>query len=228
MATLNASKWGFISSNNQSSHAAARGATTGTVTINPTNSVISPIEYAKLAGRGRGSTVYRVVRTFYYFDTSGITGTVSSATINILGNTTTNADVIVIPSTAFSGDGSTNLVGTDIDDITFVTSYSNAYTLWANSNNSITLKSQARTDIQNNNYFICAVIQSTNDYSDTEPASTGQINSGINFGTTAYLDYTVAASGPANLTSLSGITKANITNVNTITLANISSINGVS
>lgn len=228
MATLNASKWGFVNSNNQSTHAAARGATTGTVTVNPTISTSSPIEYTRLAGRSRGSFIYRVTRTFYYFNTSGITGTVSAASINIQGNTSTDADVIVIPSTAFGGIGTSNLVGTDIDNVTFDTSYSNEYTGWANSNNSITLKAQARTDIQNNNYFICAVVQYDNDYSDTALAINDQLNSGIDFGTTAYLDYTVAASGPANVTSAKGIAKADIASINTIAIADISSINSVS
>jgi hypothetical protein len=229
MATLNASKWGFVTSGNQSTHAAARGATTGTVAVNPTSTATAPIEYTRLAGRGRGSFIYRVTRTFYYFDTSGITNAVSAASINILGSTQTNADVIVIPSTAFSGDGSTNLVGTDIDNVTFNTNYSDEYSSWASSNNSITLKSQARTDIQNNNYFICATIQYDNDYLNTDPGSNGQRNSSINFGTTAYLDYTESTpSGPTNVASFAGIAKASISKLSAVTFGDITNINGVS
>lgn len=228
MATLNASKWGFINVPNQSTHAAARGATTGTATVNPTTSQNAPIEYTRLAGRGRGSNAYRVARTFYYFDTSGITGTVSSATLNIKGTTTANADVIVVPSNAFSGDGSTNLANADINNLQFSNSYGDEYTGWTNnnSNNAITLKSQARTDIQNDDYFICAVVQYDNDYLNTDPGTNvGQLNNGINFVTTAYLDYQVASA--SNITSLNTITRSDITSFNTIALADIDSINTI-
>ena len=227
MATLNASKWGFITSNNQTTHAAARGATTGTATSNPAGfSTSTAIEYAKLAGRGRGSFAYRVKRAFFYFDTSGITGTVSAASVNIVGSSAANTNVIVIPSTAFSGDGSTNLVGTDIDNVTFDTIYGAEFTGWATSGTiSMTLRSTALSDIQNNNYFICAIVQFANDFSDTEPASTGQLNNGINYFTTPFLDFTVAAA--SNITSLNTIARANITSFDTIALANIDKINTI-
>lgn len=227
MATLNASKWGLITSNNQTTHAAARGATTGTVTSNPTNvSISTAIEYAKIAGRGRGSNAYRVKRAFFYFDTSGITGTVSAASVNVVGVSNANTSVIVIPSDAFSGDGSTNLASTDIDNVTFDTSYGAEFTGWATSGTiSMTLRSTALSDIQNNNYFICAIVQFANDFSDTEPASTGQLNNGINYFTTPFLDFTVAAT--SNITSLNTIARANITSFDTIALANIDKINTI-
>jgi len=229
MATLNASKWGFITSNNQSSQTAARDATTGAATANPTNSQNAPIEYVRLAGRGFGSSVYRVTRTFYYFDTSGITGTLTgTTTLNIKGTTVANADIIVVPSTAFSGDGSTNLANADINNISFNTSYASQTTGWTNnnSNNALSLRSPAAADIQNNDYFICAVIQYDNDYLNIDPGTTvGQLNNGINFGTTAYLDYQVASS--SDITSLNGIARASITSFNTIALANIDQINGI-
>jgi len=229
MATLNASKWGFITTGNQTSFVAARGATTGTVTVNPTTSQYPTIEYSKLAGRSRGSYNYKVTRTFYYFDTSGITSTVSSATINIKDyGVFANADVIVVPSTAFSGDGSTNLVGADINNITYNTDYSLLFSSWSTGNNSITLRSQALSDIENNDYFICAVIEHGHDYLNAEDLATGGYNNGVDFSTTAYLDYTVAATGPANITSVKGIAKANIASINTIAIADISSINSVS
>ena len=108
-----------------------------------------------------------------------MTGTVSSATINIRGINNFDADVIVVPSTAFSGDGSTNLVGADINNLTFNTDYSDEYASWSTSNNAITLKSQAESDIQNNNYFICAVIQYDNDFLDSEPGSLVTLDAGI-------------------------------------------------
>ena len=42
------------------------------------------------------------------------------------------------------------------------------------------------------------------------------------------IDYTAAASGPANLTSHNGIAKASITSINGIAMANITTLNGIS
>ena len=42
------------------------------------------------------------------------------------------------------------------------------------------------------------------------------------------IDYTAAASGPANLTSHNGIAKASITSINGIAIANITTLNGIS
>lgn len=228
MATLNASKWGRLGYTGGGTHSTARNAATANSTsVNPTFSSDDGASYKVASGR-RGNT-YTIYRAFYYFDTSGITGTVSAASINITGYNIATADVIVVPSTAFSGDGSTDIVAGDYNNLSFNTNYGTEFTSWTSSgNNSITLASTALSDIQNNNYFICALIQYDNDYSNVDAGTIVTYQAGIAFGTTAYLDYTEAASGPANVVSLSGITKANITNVNTITLANISSINGVS
>jgi hypothetical protein len=231
MATLNASKWGYILSSNYSTHDGVRDATTGfSRAANPTNTV-DAIAYRRFTGRGRGNS-YQIRRAFYYFDTSGITGTVSGATLNIKGGGA-GADVIVVGSTAFGGDGSSDLTTADYDNVLFGTHESNSFSFSSGqitTNNSITLLSGAMTKIQINDAFIVAVLQYDNDHQDTDPGSnTEQVNQ-IDYSTTGYLDYTetAAPSGPSNLTSLSGITKANIANVNTITLANISSINGVS
>ena len=42
------------------------------------------------------------------------------------------------------------------------------------------------------------------------------------------IDYTAAASGPANLTSYNGIAKASITSINGIAIANVTTLNGIS
>jgi hypothetical protein len=227
MATLNASKWSKATIASQTTHAAARGSTATSFFNNQTNSTTGA-EYRKQSGRR--STVYTTIRSFYYFDTSGITGTVTAATINITGNAIGGtADIIVCPSTAFSGDGSTNFAAAEYGNISFNTNYTNEYTGWNNSsNNSITLKSTALSNIQSNDYFICAVLQHDNDYSNSEPGTFLTSNIGINYTATAYLDYTEAASGPANVASFLGVTKANISTINTISLGDISELNGIS
>ena len=230
MATLDASKTGRAFVFGKSSHAAARDATTANgVAVDPSYSSGAAIQYARAAGRSGNS--FSIYRTFYYFDTSGITGDVSSATLNILGASAESATVKIVPSTAFGGDGSADIVVGDFNNVTFDDSYSpSGFTGWDDGlNNSIILRTAAANDIRDNDYFICAVIEYTYDYGDTDPGSTTSVASGINYATAAYLDYTEAgASGPANLTSFNNIAKASITNINGITLANITTLNGIS
>tara|TARA_R100000030_G_scaffold46146_2_gene34866 strand:+ start:529 stop:1239 length:711 start_codon:yes stop_codon:yes gene_type:complete len=236
MATLNASKWGRLALTNQSSHANARDGTTANITsVNPTFQTANAIQYSY--SLGRSGNVFSVYRVFYYFDTSGITGDVTNSTLNIRGGSSANsATFIIVPSTAFGGDGSADIVNTDFNNITFNTTYGAGTSGWsASGNNALAFKSNtsaespANAAIRDNDYFICAVIEFTSDFSDSQPGSTGTTNNGINFSTTAYLDYDEAgAAGPANLTSYNGIAKASITNINGITMANITTLNGIS
>ena len=229
MPTLNASKWGYVVSSNFSTHAAARGQSTGnSVVVGPSSGTAEAVRYRRFSAKG-GSTFYAVQRAFYYFDTSGITGTVTAATLNVQGALSADSNTIIVPSTAFSGDGSTNLATSDLGNVAFNTTYAAGFTGWATSGNiSMALRSTALSDIQNNNAFICAILQFDNDFSDSELTSNDDLGNGINYGTTAYLDYTVAGAGPSDVTSLSGIAKADITSVNSIAIADITSINTVS
>ena len=235
MATLNASKWGRLALTNQSSHANARdGTTANTTSVNPTFQTSNAIQYT--FSLGRSGNVFSIYRVFYYFATSGITGDVTDSTLNILGASSNSAQFIVVPSTAFGGDGSADIVAADYNNITFDTSYGAGASGWSSSgNNALAFRSNtsaesaANAAIRDNDYFICAVIEFTSDFSDSQPGSTGTTNNGINFSTTAYLDYDEAgAAGPANLTSYNGIAKSSITNINGITMANITTINGIS
>ena len=231
MPTLNATKWGHIVSSNYSSHAAARGASSGnSVSSNPSSGTVDAIRYRRFSAKG--STFYAITRAFYYFDTSAITGTVSSATLNIRsGDHVLGNDVIVVQSTAFSGDGSTDLVTADYNNVNFTSTRSSNTTYDRGVNNAITLNATALTEIQNNNAFIVAVLQYYNDQQDSALGSNTDLANEINYATTGYLDYTVSGgggTGPANLTSLNGIAKADITSINTIAIADISSINSVS
>lgn len=61
------------------------------------------ISYIFSAGRGRGGGTHQITRSFFHFDVSAITGTVSSLTLNIVGATNTSSDLIVLKSTAFGG-----------------------------------------------------------------------------------------------------------------------------
>ena len=65
---------------------------------------------------GRGSNVYWCGRCFFAFDTSGITGTVASATLKLYGFSQDTADIIVVKAT--KPDLSTNIASADFDAIT--------------------------------------------------------------------------------------------------------------
>lgn len=225
MATLNATKWGYMRSISSATFSTVRSSNGFTVANSPTN-IVSSVEY--VASSGRGSLTHSLRRAYFTFDVSSITGTVSSLSLNFRTSTTAGVGFRVVKSTAFGGSNS-NLATSEFANIDTSTPYSNSITGAASNPFSMTLNSDAESDVQSNSYFICAVIQNDNDY--TATASTSAYNKAmqINWALTPYLEFTeTAASGPANLTSLNGIAKASITSFNTITLANITSINTVS
>ena len=223
-----------------SPYSSARSATTGTVsgTTGATNSA----GIVRFGSRG-GSPPVRIRRLFLDFDTSGITVTPSSANLKFTINaqplgTTTDSNLIAVKSDAFTG-ASDVLQSSDYDNIDISTPYTaeiDSESASAGDTITVALNSDALSDIAANDNFRLALISHAHDFTNSEPSDTLSRELTIrtaNYSTVASrptISYVagVAASGPANLTSLSGITKANIANVNTITLANISSINGVS
>ena len=229
MATLNASKWGRAARTAQTSHANARDGTTATATlVNPTTGTYG-MRYQQQSGRS--GLAWHVYRTFYYFDTSGITGNVTDSSLNILGSLDQTATVIIVPSTAFGGDGSADLIADDFNNVTFDT-YGANFSAWDDGlNNSMNLRSHTNAEgvpnaaIRDNDYFICAVIEYTYDYSDTAPMAATIASSGINHATVAYLDYTEASSGYAN--DVMGVATANIGKVLGVATANIGKVIGV-
>jgi len=225
MATLNATKWGYIRSISSATFSTVRSSNGFTVANNPTTAA-SSVEY--IASSGRGSLTHSLRRAYFTFDVSSITGTVSSLSLKFRTDTTAGVGFRVVRSSAFGGSNS-NLATSQFANIDTSTPYSDSITGASANPFSMTLNSDAESDVQSNSYFICAVIQNDNDYTATAATSAYNKAMNINWALTPYLEYTetAGASGPANLTSLNGIAKASITNVNTITLANITSINTI-
>ena len=222
MPALNASKKGLIVGTTQTTQAAARDATTGTHN-DATGGESLAIQWFRSSGRGGGSMRY--IRTFLYFNTSGITSTVSSATLVIRGSGTNNdADVIGVKSTAFGGDGGTDLADDDFNNLYYSTTYTNELTSWNTSgDNNFTLTSDALNDIKNNNAFIIALVEADSDYSDTDTSDTAD-DVGINFSLAGYtsINYTLAPTGYGN--NIIGVSSANISTVNAVATANIEKI----
>ena len=217
---------GKVESGNLSSHAAARGASTGTAAASDTSTV--GIKYFKTSGRGAATV--NIARSFFFFDTSGVTGTVSSATLSItVGNNIGSVDIIPIKSDAFGGDGGTALANADFNNVDFSTPYASQTTDHpASETVTFTLNATALTDIKNNNAFIVALLESDHDFSDSDP---GDINKtlAIKFseqsGTSSdpKLSYTLATGYSHDIM---GLAAASIGKVNTVATANVGKVSG--
>ena len=241
MPNLYASLDGRISTGIETSWSNARDDTSGTVYDVETRSSVF-IEVARFASRGGGNT-YRIARSFMYFDTSGITGTVSAATIKIRGYPGDDASIVALKSTAYGGDGGTALASGDFDAITgwttgasaesSVTKYSNTITSgsWSTSGyNDLTGTSDLSADMQNNNAVIICFIDYTHDLLNSALTSNGQDNIGAyytNYSGTSrdpYIEYTVAT-GYGN--TVNGVAAASIGKINGVATASISKVIGI-
>ena len=147
---------------------------------------------------GRGGNTYNIGRYFIEFDTSGITDTLSDATLKIYGRTPSGTlDVILLKSsqTGAVGTGDFNEItngatplgnsdgsGAGTFASTSVVEYSAELSTWSTSGyNDIALNSTALADIKNNSTFNCVLIGHDYDYLD-------QAVSGALYRTTFYQD----------------------------------------
>ena len=169
----------------------------------------------------------RFKRVFLAFDTSGITGTLSAAHIDVNGGSGSDPnpnDTIMIKSTAFGGDGGTALSTSDhFSSLDYSTAYSSELTTWSTGNNEYTLTAAALADIKNNDEFIVAIIDNDNDYANSATTATADIT--IDFDVTITLDYALAATGYSN--TVMGVASANIGKVTGVATANIETVIGV-
>jgi len=196
------------------------------------------------SGRG-GGTTFRVERSFMYFDTSGITGTVASARFEIVGSSGDDGSVIAVKSNAFGGDGGTALSTGDFDAMpgwtdgasqaSNVTTYSEAFestsgTWNVSSQNNLTATSDLLADMKNNDVVIVCFLDYTNDYLNVTPSSAGTTNLGARFfeassaGQRPRIDFTLAT---GYTHTVLGVAAANIGKVNTVATANIGKINSL-
>jgi len=172
----------------------------------------------------------RFKRVFLHFDTSGITGTVSAAHIDINGTDGAGGnpdpnDTIMIKSTAFGGDGGTALATSDhFSSLDYSTAYSSELTTWSQGNNEYTLTAAALADIKNNDHFTLAIIDHDNDY--VNSANTAVSDISIDFNVTITLDFTLAASS-GYTHDVNGVAAASIGKVNSVATASIGKINSV-
>jgi len=234
---------GAVVSSTLSAWADARDDTDGSSVVLSGSSTSSFTNVSRFGGR-RGGNTYKVIRSFMYFDTSGITGTVSAATIKVFGKTANDGSIIAVKSTAFGGDGGTALATTDLDAITGYSAGSslagNATTYgpqiltssWSTSGyNDFTGTSDLRSDMETQNVVIICFMDYTNDYLNSAVGSNTILECGAyytdNAGTSndPYIEYTVSASGYTH--DVSGVAAASIGKVNYVATASIGKINSV-
>jgi len=234
MPTLTVSTTAHIRGSTNSTFSNARE-DNGSFIVNGGSGNVNPaVEYIFSSGRGGGT--HRMHRTYLDFDTSGISGTVSSATLNIESLGSNSGDIIGLKTTAFGGSGGGTLSAASFfSTIDYTTAYTAEISTWeagagkSAANNAITLNSTARSDMQNNARLQIALVNHTYDYANSGASGAVTEQNAIAFDSVINIDYTIgAASGPANLTSHNGIAKASITSINGITMANITTLNGIS
>ena len=202
----------------------SRGATTGS--LGDASGVSETFAVGANMFSGRGATTYRVYRSFFEFDTSSITQTLSSATLKIyFDNDSGNANVIAIRSDAFGGGA---LASDDFNNVAFTTPYSAEVNTTSNGVASITLNATALADIKDNDDFIFALVNYDYDYSNTAP-TTAQNYVAVHFADTSttsnkpQIDYTVA--GYSN--DVISVAASNVGKVNGVATASIEKVIGV-
>ena len=218
MATIDVNRQGF-------GQGIANG-TFSTARSNAASAVTDAVSGTETVQYFKGRTK-RFKRAFLHFDTSGITGTLSAAHIDITGNGSSPDpnDTIMVKSTAFGGDGGTALATSDhFSSLDYSTAYSDELTSWSTSgNNEFTLTAAALADIKNNDHFTLAIIDNDNDYANSDATATSDI--AIDFDVTITLDYSVAASGYGH--DVIGVAASSVGKVNSVATASIGKINSV-
>ena len=224
---------GAVYSSNQSSWANAYSVSSGTADSNDSASGASTVA-GVFKDTSRGAA-YRVHRLFFYFDTSGITGTVDSATLKLYGKnplgTETTKNVIAVKSTAHGGDGGTALHNDDINNIDTSTPYSSQTSSWSTSGyNDIVLNSTARDHMSSQDYLLVAVINYEYDYSNSEPSSDGVYSNGVYFADnsgTSKDPYIIYQESTGYSNKVIGVAGGNIGKVLGVSAANIDKVTGV-
>ena len=235
---------GRCSISNQSSWANARDHNGSGGAVLTSSSADGSFTLVNRSATRSGGVAYGIARSFMYFDTSGITGTVATATIKIHGSSGNDGSIIAVKSTAFGGDGGTALASTDLDNISGFSAGSSLdgsatvyapqilTTNWSTSGyNDMTGTSDLRADMQNNNVVIICFMDYTNDYLNVAPTSNAALNVGGRFtesggsGTSQdpYIEYTLG--GYAN--NVNGALAIKIGKVKGVATANIDKIIGV-
>ena len=203
----------------------ARTANAASVDTSPSGNSSNIVQYFKSSGRGGGTIRFK--RVFVYFDTSGVTDTVASANIRVTGYSgagSATADTLFVVSTAFGGDGSSNLTTAEFNDVDYTktrTAVINAGSYLTGTNEYV-VNADGRTQIRDASALILALIEEDADLDEDEGSDAARgisINMSVNF----TLAYTLAGYG----NDIIGVSSGNIATVKGVETANISQVIGV-
>lgn len=172
-----------------SSWATCHDAATGDEVSSADNSVVDAIKVRRLTTKANNDFTIR--RCFFYFDTSGVVGTILSCDLVIEG--LTNADNTVA---AQEGTQAATLTTADYDAFTGSTF---GTTAWSTGTNTISFNSTGLAAINQAGTTKVCVRDNTWDVADSEPATDGTRNSGMYFADNGsnipYLSLTIEGSG---------------------------------
>ena len=211
MATIYAhTNDGYVVRYVQSSWSNARAYTAGTASSSTGTQLVTGVSGERVAARG-GGYAFSIYRSFFFFDTSGISSNVDSATFKVYGSVNTGGDLIAVKSnsdieTLGSADFG-SIVGWNTttdgsgggDNESNVTKYSNEVTSWnASSYNDITLNAQALADMRDDDKIYICLLNFDYDLKDVAPTNYTAHRNGVAYtnytGTSRapYIDYTLA------------------------------------
>ena len=201
---------GYVSRFQQSSWSNARANTAGTSVSSTGTGLTTAVSGERTAARG-GGYVFSIYRSFFFFDTSGISSNVDSATFKVYGSLNTGGDLIAVQSTsaietltsadfaAIEGWNTTTDGSGGGDNESNVTKYSNEVTSWnASSYNDITLNAQALADMRDDDKVYICLLNFDYDLKDVAPTNYTAHRNGVAYtnytGTSRdpYIDYTLA------------------------------------
>ena len=185
-----------------------------------------------------------IFRGFYAFDTSGITSTVASATLDVNIKTLLDTDGSGVTGILVKGskpDLSTDIAAADFTSApgctasqsgasyaSTATAYSSAFTVTGTGALSITFNATALSDMVSNSVFNVTIFNHDHDFTNNAPSSGDAINrfdfDGRTGTTPLVLNYTLATGYTHNVM---GVAAANIAKVDGVATANIAKINGV-
>tara|TARA_R100000541_G_scaffold24067_1_gene33807 strand:+ start:1962 stop:2654 length:693 start_codon:yes stop_codon:yes gene_type:complete len=223
-ATTNTTGRGFIQANNEEWDEAV-AAEAGSVSAASSNSL--GVRAGFVEGRGGGQ--FFVSRAYAFFNTSTISGTVTSATVKVVSQGSNGGNIRMYKGTAFGNNGSS----LSTDDFPAVTStlYSTAdygELNWGTGQlRSFSCNSTAVSFLNSNSYLnVC--FRNDKDVDEDEPSE--DFYAGVNFQTSGtnriQLEVVTAATGYGN--QVITVASSDISNVIGVATANIANVIGVS
>ena len=210
MATIYAdSQDGYVARHNQTSWSNARATTTGAGHGASETGTSNGIAAWRASARG-GGYVFSIYRSFFFFDTSGISSNVSEATLKIYGRSFTTGDMIAVKSnsdieTLGTGDFG-SIVGWNTttdgsgggDNESNVTKYSAEISTWGSGYQDIALNATALANMRDDDKVYICLLNPDYDLRDVEPTGYSDNRCGLYYtnytGTSRdpYIDYTLA------------------------------------